>query len=152
MINCFTCNKPTKNPKFCSRSCVAKTNNTLFPKKIPKGKCKNCSTNIITSKKYCSNCRKAVDYLRGNITLQEAIYVRLHKSSAFALVRTRARAVMRKFGINKCQNCGYDKHTEVAHKNKISSYPLNTMLSEINNPNNLLVLCRNCHWEFDHQQ
>jgi hypothetical protein len=24
------------------------------------------------------------------------------------------------------------------------------LLGEINSPDNVLILCRNCHWEFDH--
>jgi predicted HNH restriction endonuclease len=26
------------------------------------------------------------------------------------------------------------------------------MISEINKPENLIILCPNCHWEFDHPE
>jgi predicted restriction endonuclease len=48
-----------------------------------------------------------------------------------------------------CQNCGYDKHVELAHLQAISEFPLETAVREVNHPDNVLVLCRNCHWEFD---
>jgi predicted restriction endonuclease len=76
--------------------------------------------------------------------------VKHHKSSAFALVRTRARAVMKKLGINKCENCGYDKHIEVAHIKAIGLFTLETLINIINSPRNLLALCPNYHWEYDH--
>ena len=83
------------------------------------------------------------------MTLGEAIYFRHHKSSAFALVRTRARAVAKKLGWKACAKCGYDKHIEIGHVKDIASYSLDTLLSVINVPENLIPLCPNCHWEFD---
>lgn len=50
----------------------------------------------------------------------------------------------------KCEECGYDKHVEIAHIKSISSFREDTMISEINSFDNLKILCPNCHWEFDH--
>jgi heterodisulfide reductase subunit B len=83
------------------------------------------------------------------LTLGEAIYEQLHKSSAFALVRSRARAVFKDHP-QICQTCGYDKHVEICHKKAIKDFPHTALVSEINSPDNLLMLCPNCHWEFDH--
>lgn len=55
-MNCLTCNQETNNPKFCSRSCAAKHNNKLHPKRKPEGNCKLCNTPTTTSLTYCSNC------------------------------------------------------------------------------------------------
>lgn len=55
MNKCHTCNKDTSNPKFCSKSCAAKTNNVLVPKR-PKKKntCVYCKKET-NNPKYCSN-------------------------------------------------------------------------------------------------
>ena len=84
-----------------------------------------------------------------DMTLKEAIYEKHHKSSAFALVRTRARAVAKKLGFTKCSKCGYDKHIEIAHIKSISSFSEEVMISVVNSKDNLIPLCPNCHWEYD---
>lgn len=53
-------------------------------------------------------------------------------------------------GVSKCFVCGYDKYTEVCHKKSVSSFPGSATLDEINSVDNLISLCPNCHWEFDH--
>lgn len=58
--------------------------------------------------------------------------IKHHKSSAFALVRGRARAVAKKLGMTCCKACGSDKHFEVAHIKAISSFPDTTLVSEVN--------------------
>jgi predicted restriction endonuclease len=120
---------------YCSRSSDAK-------------KCELCDTLIYCNRKKCPECIKssAPDY-----SLSEAIYKKHHKSSAFALVRSRARSVAKSLGMNKCTHCGYNKHVEIAHIKPISSFDLKTKISKINNKNNIIALCPNCHWEFDHQ-
>jgi len=113
--------------------------------------CTNCNNaQIYPESKYCRSCSAI---LRGQVdkTLKDAIYEKLHKSSAFALVRSRARTKMREAGkLNSCMNCGYNKHVEVCHIVAISEFSEDTMISEINSEENLLALCPNCHWEFDH--
>lgn len=47
-----------------------------------------------------------------------------------------------------CQVCGYN--IEVAHKRAINTFPETATVGEVNAPENLLTLCPNCHWEFDH--
>lgn len=80
--------------------------------------------------------------------LSKAIYITHHKSSAFALVRSRARTKAQKLP-QICSNCGYDKHVEVCHIKPISKFSLDTLVSEINKLENLLLLCPNCHYEYD---
>lgn len=110
--------------------------------------------------RYCLDCgvevkgrRTKCDLHNSNIikdmTLQDAIYEKHHRSSAYALVRSRARASV-KHEPTVCEKCGYSKHVEVAHIRAIADYPLDTMLSVINERSNLMLLCPNCHWELDH--
>lgn len=48
-----------------------------------------------------------------------------------------------------CLVCGYDKHYDVAHIKSVSSFSDETKISEINDINNLMGLCKNHHWEYD---
>ena len=48
-----------------------------------------------------------------------------------------------------CIVCGYDKHYEVAHVKSVSEFSDDTLISEINNIDNLIALCPNHHWEYD---
>ena len=143
MRNCLHCGVQTPNPKYCSRSCAAKETNKV-PKRKAKSKfCKHCNTPIPSRHTICDQCRPGLD-----MTLQEAMYLHLHKSSAFAKVRTRARASVSDRP-QVCISCGYDKHVEVCHIKGISSFSPDTLISVVNAPDNLALLCPNCHWEFD---
>ncbi len=53
-MKCLNCQEETVNQKFCSKSCSAKYNNMLYPKRKPEGKCKNCQKPINSTKTYCS--------------------------------------------------------------------------------------------------
>ena len=140
MNNCLKCGKET-NSKFCSRSCSNSYNNSLVPKRIKKQyTCIVCGVNILSRRKYCKNCGLNKDHL-----LKDIMYTKHNKASAYALVRTRARSIM-KNEPQVCNKCGYDKHVEVCHIKPISSFSENTLVSVINDKNNLILLCPNCHW------
>jgi len=72
-------------------------------------------------------------------------------SNRYARVREHAKRVLRWLNNRKreCVSCGYDKHIEICHIKSISSFDKNVTLNEINDPSNLVLLCPNCHWEFD---
>jgi len=54
-------------------------------------------------------------------------------------------------GISKeCKKCKYTLYVEVCHIKPIRDFGPDAILNEINNPDNLVYLCPNCHWEFDH--
>jgi DNA replicative helicase MCM subunit Mcm2 (Cdc46/Mcm family) len=55
-MNCLTCQKETKNPKFCSQSCAAIHTNKHMIRKGVQGKCKICNAPIMKSRTYCKNC------------------------------------------------------------------------------------------------
>ena len=148
-MECVTCGKQHNNPKFCSRSCAAKWTNVHYPKKqkirVDKS-CEVCGVSIDYRSKRCIKCSSFL----GDMTLKEAIYEKHHRSSAYALVRTRARSEAKKYNMNTCEKCGYNKHVEIAHKKGISTFEGNTLISVINARENLMALCPNCHWEYDH--
>lgn len=147
MNSCMKCGKETTNKKYCSRSCAVSVNNINKPKRVLRNCCKRCGVGIRSNVSYCKGCW-AVEGKAKDITLGEAIYDKAHRSSAYALVRTRARAAV-KDRVRSCANCGYDKHVEVCHIRAIRDFPLTSLLSEINEDSNLVLLCPNCHWEFD---
>jgi hypothetical protein len=148
---CLNCNQDTHNPKFCSRSCSVSFNNKLIPKRTKKQfNCKTCHTPLITRNKYCTSCciqGRSKDWSK--VTKES-----MHQKRSYQ-VNSRIRELARKIFLEtnskpKCVNCGYNKHIEVCHKKPINSFPKNTKISTINDITNLVSLCRNCHWEFDH--
>ena len=151
MNSCVNCGKPAK-VKFCGRSCSASYNNRVKPKRKPEHKCIDCGKPI-TAKR--ARCREHYliwkqEQVAKDMTLSEAIYTNHHRSSAYALVRSRARSVSKKLGLDTCECCGYNKHVEIAHKKAVSTFEGDTLISVINSKENLMALCPNCHWEYDH--
>lgn len=147
-MKCIYCNKETKNPKFCCRSCAQSFNNKIFPKRKPKIRyCKKCN-NILESYWYkrrtvCNECLKPDKFTKGD-------YTKKRKYQIHSYIRDKAR---KKYKISdkpkKCVNCGYGKHYEVCHIKAIKHFDDTELIDTINDLNNLIALCPNCHWEFD---
>jgi len=57
---CETCGRETSNPRLCSRSCAATSNNAAFPKRKPEGECERCWAAISRRKRYCEACETIV--------------------------------------------------------------------------------------------
>lgn len=150
MNKCIKCNEETKNPKYCSRSCANSVANARSPKRKRTRKCKGCDSLAATGASYCSSeCyRQSLWGHHATQTIQDVLYTKHHKSSAFALIRGRARIAMK--DCTSCESCGYDKHVEIAHVKPIADFPLDTLVNDVNDRSNLKALCPNCHWEFDH--
>jgi len=156
---CRKCNNiiPYEKRKnsFCSHSCAGTYNNLIrgYKKPLLDRFCKRCNKKIERkthrdTSTLCKECRKGY-FFNDDIPLKSIIYTKHHKSSAFALVRSRARTIAKDLNMTKCSLCGYNKHVEVCHKKAISSFSEDTLVSIINSPDNLIALCPNCHWEFD---
>lgn len=148
MIKCFTCNKDTKNKKFCSIKCSAISNGKNRMTKT----CKECNTLIQCNRIYCKSCNSSVVFnYKKDTTVDELItrYSDVSLSQSKSLIRVRARKIAKALGWTCCKICGYNKHYEVCHIKPVSSFPNDAKISEINEITNLLPLCPNCHWEFD---
>lgn len=138
--------------KFCSQSCAASYNNKNAERKAYF--CMKCGQLLgygyedFQSKRLCDNCNPCiVDW--GSVMYGD---LKNGKKTAHANGRIRdlARNLYRKSDKPKqCMNCGYDKHYEVCHIKGISTFSDDTPISEINNLDNLIALCPNCHWELD---
>jgi len=146
---CPVCGRETSNPTFCSRSCAAKRNNVLAPKRRPAGRCSTCGVPIPRRNKYCP--KHLLDTrLDRSQPISAVADGSDHPACRHARLRQDARHVYRSARPYRCVRCGYDKHIEVCHKRAITSFPLDTPISVVNSLENLVGLCPNCHWEFDH--
>lgn len=137
----------TEKRKYCSQSCAAIKNNSLYPKreKINKRKrreynkrkknlCLNCEN--LTTNKFCSNkCqqkywwkKKVNEIENGNLTYSCRIYKKY---------------LINKYG-NKCMKCGWNKKHPITGNVPIELEHIDGN-SENNNLNNLKLLCPNCH-------
>ena len=154
---CINCNQKTNNPKFCSRSCSASWNNSQQPKrKMKVHYCNDCSGKIdrrtwTESTRLCKSCinsrdikNKTLGEYRGKLSVKGK-----HPSWIHSHVRQFCRSWNKELLAKPCANCGYDKHVELCHIKAVSSFPDSALLEEVNHPDNVIQLCRNCHWEFD---
>lgn len=140
--------------KFCGRSCASAFNNTMFPKRCKSIKCKNCSNLVYSGWTYCSCCIQENKHIRTKYTFPVNTIVELSKgtdANKYSRIRSHARSVVRRRP-QRCLACGYDKHVEVCHIQAITDFDISATLAEVNNPDNLVLLCPNCHWEFDHKK
>jgi len=69
---------------------------------------------------------------------------------AYQKIRNHAKSVIARDGRpRKCVVCGYDVSVQICHKKPIAQFSNQATVMEINNPLNLILLCRNHHWELD---
>lgn len=158
---CINCSQPLKGinqKKFCSRSCAATHNNKVFQKrKAVLRKCRTCN-NMIGGAKYgqrvhCFNCINDKKHYKGIPMELQTIgdVVRRAGSNRYDGIRMHARSLYKKELNNpRCESCGYNKHVELCHKRAISTFDKNALVAEVNHRDNIIILCPNCHWEFDH--
>jgi hypothetical protein len=147
MTACQACRQQTRNPMFCSRSCAIRVHNR-DRKRALAGRCVVCAASIPERRKYCSahSPTRPIDRNRPIETFVNNARTR----SRLNRLRTDAGRVFHAAHPYRCQNCGYDKFIEVCHKRSLTSFPLDTPISVVNSLDNLVGLCPNCHWEFDH--
>ena len=149
MNNCLHCGAETVNAKYCTRSCANRVNGRLFPsrKRIARS-CKHCGDALVTRRTTCDRCNPGfVDWQ--TVPLQELKAKALQQYAA--QIRSLARVAYRKSSRPKaCAVCGYDVHYEVCHIKPINKFELVDFVSAVNALNNLVALCPNHHWEFDH--
>ena len=161
MNTCPVCQKQTKNPKFCSRSCSAIRSNSISPKRKLTRKCLDCDKIVGNYRQYrCDIHLAAYKQARSDsfklktlAEYQQLLSVKgKHPSWLNAHIRAFNRQWNKDLTILPCANCGYKKHVELAHKRDVSSFPLTATLGEVNAKSNNVQLCPTCHWEFDNDE
>jgi hypothetical protein len=139
--------------KYCSPKCCAVQGQRNHRKRrsLP---CTECGTLTCNPVKVCRKCSGRI---RGHSYLEMSFakYLNIYKtvkngSSKYTSIRLMAKYNNQDLINYPCQKCGYSLHTDFCHVKPIASFSLKSKLKEINHRDNLLKLCKNCHWEFDH--
>lgn len=131
--------------KYCSSSCFAKKNNKIrVRKKKPRADnfCNKCGVLCGYKRRFCDPCLNR----NRNWAHPSSNKTNTHRRD----ISSHARQIL----INNyqliCCKCGYSVHVDGAHIKAVKSFNGDVPIFEINKPENLVPLCRNCHWEFDH--
>lgn len=147
-MQCLSCGVSTPNPKFCSKSCSAKVTNRYSRKRRKEGSCATCRCEISASHKYCAPCRSLARGIQHKTTLGE-LRRKLSWRNFHVSNREMSRSNYEKSGRAKVCVCGYSLHVDICHIRPISDFADETLLSVVNGVENLVALCKNCHWELD---
>ena len=156
-MECELCKKQfiqkTYNQRFCSERCRNNSGQKRWQNNHKK-MCPKCHKNIIwNNSDVCVSCKtnKMVDR---STTIGEyhslLSIVGKHPSWKNAHIRNLARDWHKELSEMPCKNCGYSLHVELCHIKPVSSFPEIATIGEVNSKDNLINLCRNCHWELDH--
>lgn len=165
---CKNCNKGF-TPKyikqlFCSKSC---SNKGVIRRTKTLKKCsyEQCNEYVEYSfSKFCKKCKTIGRHhskinngkLYTEITLGEYLQNKSDRNcqiagpNKFDRIRGYARSMFNNIKQKQCVRCGWAHHVEVCHIKPISSFSETALISEINDINNLILLCPNCHWLHDH--
>lgn len=104
-------------------------------------------------KNYWEKVRRRVKVAGENegYSISSEVELRSRKSVNRSAIAKFARAVYTKyFNRNSCEICGYDRiKTDVAHIKAVKDFFEDDILADINHIDNLIGLCKRCHWEFD---
>lgn len=155
-MKCVNCGTKTSNQKFCSRSCSATFTNKISPKRKTTRRCAKCDNTVANSRtSLCENhlslYKSSDDYKTmtiGEYRNKQSV-VNKHPSWKHSSIRNFARSWLKHLTKQPCRHCGYDKHVELAHVKAVSEFSDDALLLEVNNEENVIPLCPNCHWEFD---
>lgn len=104
-------------------------------------RCKQLGANLVIK-----DSKPLVNYTKGDL-----FRTRKNWQSARSAIRKIAQTTyVEECGELKCAVCGYDKHVEIAHIHPVSGFDETVTVKEINRIDNLIALCPNHHWEYDH--
>lgn len=112
------------------------------------------------TRRYCnSSCRAKFRWKEQQENLikeygesfNQSLLLRRKETVARSHIALSARKIFhKKYPKISCEICGYGKlQVEVAHIRSVKEFSKDTLLGEINNIENLVGLCSNCHREFD---
>lgn len=130
-----------KHKKFCNRSCAASFNNRLHPKRARgpvRPKMRRTGRVWLTERLPLST--KGELFRRCKNWQSARTIIRMHAAYIFHLT---CRPKL-------CTVCAYSIHVDVCHKRAVSEFSDESLIGEINHPDNLVSLCKNHHWELDH--
>lgn len=157
-VNCGLELTRKSQKKFCGNRCAGLFNNRNPSIKIEEsrrklqGSCDKCGKTISKTRMFCGK------KCQGITALDDWDFVRLGDTkksetnrSRYPYIHALARIkYIRSGSPMQCKICGYDKHVDIAHIRAVKTFNDDTLVSEVNDLNNLMALCKNHHWEFDH--
>lgn len=140
-MNCPGCYKEHSNAKFCSKSCAAKINNSLYPKRSArKALCGNCQCRFEARQhqKYCSTeCFNQHRY-------KKEIHEWLTNPQSRKTINESIRRHIFEKNDSKCQECGWSKVNPTSDSIPLEIHHVDGNRRN-NQPDNLQLLCPNCH-------
>ena len=144
----------TRVKSFCDKHCSGLFNNKLGnPSRFKQGNqhakkkpfnCKSCGE-VIKHEDRSGKSRKHAECLY--LKSKEYLIKRKCEVSRTSIAK-HARIIAKPKG-KACIICNYNKHVDACHIKPVSDFDDNISVKEINHPDNLTLLCKNCHWEFD---
>ena len=150
MTYCNCCQAKTKNLKYCSKSCAAKINNKLVPKRtIEKHNlCTYCNKKLSRYKgqrktQLCLSCFQKNKIKNTSFkTKKQMTELSYDVSHKYEQIRQHAKryAKQNNWIENLCKKCGYDKHVELCHIKPIYTFADECKLEEINAKQNIIFL------------
>lgn len=172
LIECDGCGSPfliarrflaRSKRHYCSTTCpgrrvgelvicaYCKTEFYCRPAKIKRSK-----TGLLFCKR---ECKDAAQRLTSHVNLRPDHYGKIGQKTLGELKRALrqwrnvvagdARRVASYLGGDCCEICGYTTYTEVCHIKPVSEFEDATLVSQVNSPDNLAILCPNHHKELD---
>ncbi len=153
MSTCLQCGTLTKNKKFCCRSCSASFNNKTSPKRQKEKLCESCGTvAVLSDRKYCKDCWETK--LRHHRIDEDKVTIHDLQSKKRYQINSRIRMLARSHWKRSgmpfvCKRCNYDipDVCEICHKKPVCEFDVLTPISQVNDLDNLMCLCPNCHKE-----
>lgn len=151
-----------RQKKTCSPVCLKKLRSEYMRNRLrPTGpslvkSCASCEQDFFLkdkkSQKYCSRSCAGQGLANLNDKTKKNIFEeRKNWQSARSSIRRHASRAFTSTGRPyACHICGYSTKVEICHIKPVKDFPDDAILSEINSPDNLVALCANHHWEFDH--
>jgi hypothetical protein len=152
--------------KFCNLQCYKKykVGKSVGRQPTPtiKRNCQQCGNEFTahrdkqyrSRKRFCGVCprTRSTPNPIENLTKHALFEKRKNWQSARGSLRRNAYTAFRRTGQPMaCLICGYNNHVQIAHRKAVSSFANDALVSEINSPKNLVALCPNHHWEYDHK-
>jgi hypothetical protein len=161
-----------KRKTYCSRSCAATANNAGVKRNCKSSEsslCEACGCSINqeqkkngrwTSYRFCKICgaiarkgksskRNQLPNLLHTFSLQELFDIKGRVATRTEITRNAKKVYDSSDKPKQCFLCGFLPVYQVCHKKAVSSFPGETLISEVNSLDNLVALCPNHHILFD---
>lgn len=136
-----------QSSKYCCTTCA---NRDIASKRNVPTKdsfCKECGCSHSRNSEFCSQiCRSTFEMK--SISIGEAS--KYSQQNRYRSIRDKGNNFYKHYGkSSECEHCGYSKHTENCHIRPVSDFEDGDTVWDCNKPDNMVFLCRNCHWELD---